>query len=126
VRFPRFSGEFSWGTAGMSFGDRRGDVRPDVDDYRVITTRGEIRRGAAHGCQARMGNPGFMRMGRATPLQSPNLSTAEKLYVAGEAGAGTDGCARLTGTPCEDAESCSTIWVGRTSGGTSNASLTLT
>jgi len=50
----------------------------------------------------------------------------KKLYVAGEAGAGTEGCARLTGTPCEDAESCSTIWVGRTSGGTSNASLTLT
>jgi hypothetical protein len=24
-------------------------------------------------------NPGFMRMGRATPLRSPNLSTAQKL-----------------------------------------------
>jgi hypothetical protein len=109
----------------MSFGDRGGDVRPDVDDYQVITTRGEIRRRAQHGCQARM-ESGFMRMGRATPSQSPNLSTAEELYVVGEAGAGTGGCVRLTGTPCEDAESCSTIWVGRTSGGTSNASLTLT
>jgi hypothetical protein len=29
-------------------------VRPDFDDYRVITTRGEIRRDAPHGCQARM------------------------------------------------------------------------
>jgi hypothetical protein len=38
----------------MSFRDRGGDVWPDVDDYRVITTRGEIRRGAQHGCQARM------------------------------------------------------------------------
>jgi hypothetical protein len=71
-------------------------------------------------------NPGFMRMRRATPLQSPNLSSAEKLYVAGEAGAGVDGSLRLTGTPCEAAESCSTIWIGRTSGGTSNTSLTLT
>jgi hypothetical protein len=67
-----------------------------------------------------------VRLVRATPLPSPNLSTAEQLYVAGDVGAGVYGCVRLTGTPCEDAESCSTIWVGRTSGGTSNASLTLT
>jgi hypothetical protein len=80
VRFPCFSGEFSWGTAELP-----GDAVAVAESIYRTTTLGR-----------------------------------------GAAGAGVYGCVRLTGTPCEDAESCSTIWVGRTSGGTSNTSLTLT
>jgi hypothetical protein len=36
-----------------------------------------------------------------------------------------EGCAKLTGAPGEEADSRSTIRLGRTPGGTSNASLTL-
>lgn len=58
----------------MSFGDRGGDVRPDVDDYRVITTGGEIRRGAQHGCQARM-ESGFYEDGAGDAV-----AVAESIY----------------------------------------------
>jgi hypothetical protein len=70
---------------------------------------------------------GFYEDGAGDPVAvAETIYRRKTFYVAGGVGAGVYGCVRLTGTPCEDAESCSTIWVGRTSGGTSNASLTLT